>query len=386
MRLHLVCGIAISLAAVLWSATAPASAAGAVVTTSTYRGVTSELNTATLVISGDGATVEGLTVGSPIYRDANIPLACYTSLTLRGLAIRDNAVDATGAAESPDGLTANYKVTGRFTEGGLVTGSVTITPTFPARCPQRIVAWAAVARTGTESAAKSATYTGPVTSVFGGVGGDVTISTDARGTTVNALKTTTTPSCTADTIAIEAGIAADGVASIMSDVRRGQSIATEGRYVISFTGTTAVGVFVNNQQAREVVLPGGSTCGTVVGTFIAKSAAAAAPATATPAAGATPTPVATPSAAPPATLPAKAAFAAPPVFGSVGQAMAVFSGGTVDALEGAANATGATGVWVQEASGAYQLLVVGGPPFINQSFRSAFGAGLPANTPMTLVR
>jgi hypothetical protein len=47
---------------------------------------------------------------------------------------------------------------------------------------------------------------------------------------------------------------------------------------------------------------------------------------------------------------------------------------------------GATGVWAQDASGAYQLFVVKGPVFVNAPFRAAFPAGLRANTALTLTK
>lgn len=100
---------------------------------------------------------------------------------------------------------------------------------------------------------------------------------------------------------------------------------------------------------------------------------------------ATPTPVATPTpAAPPSS--GAGGFVAPPRFSASGQALVIFAGGSADQLESAASGSGATGVWVQDAGGAYQLLVVGGPAFLKDQFRAAFPGGIPTNTPAALTR
>jgi len=91
-------------------------------------------------------------------------------------------------------------------------------------------------------------------------------------------------------------------------------------------------------------------------------------------------------AAPSIPAPATGTFAAAPRFGPSGQALVVFNGGSVDQLETAAQAGGATGVWAQDAGGTYQLLVVRGPVFVNAAFRAAFPAGLRAATALTLTR
>lgn len=89
-------------------------------------------------------------------------------------------------------------------------------------------------------------------------------------------------------------------------------------------------------------------------------------------------PVSTPTPAAPS-----GRFAATPVFAPSGQALAVFGGGTVAQLEGAALAAQASGVWVQDALGAYQLLIVGGAAFIRDAFAARFPAGV---TAVTLIR
>lgn len=77
---------------------------------------------------------------------------------------------------------------------------------------------------------------------------------------------------------------------------------------------------------------------------------------------------------------------AAPTFGSLGLALAVFHGGSVDALETAARNAGASGIWVQDASGAYRLLVVGGPTFLRVDFEAGFPAGIGSAVAVTLTR
>ena len=101
-----------------------------------------------------------------------------------------------------------------------------------------------------------------------------------------------------------------------------------------------------------------------------------------------------PTSSPPATTsppvvvptPPPGTFVAAPVFGASRQSLVVFNGGTVDQLEASASAGGATGVWAQEVTGAYRLLVVGGPAFVNAPFRAAFPGGLSRATALTLTR
>jgi len=97
-----------------------------------------------------------------------------------------------------------------------------------------------------------------------------------------------------------------------------------------------------------------------------------------------PAPAAPPAATPPTGGPGR--FASPPAFGSGFTALAVFGGGTVAQLEAAAREAAASGVWAQDGAGRFLLLVVDGPAFINEPFRAAFGAGLPASTAVTLAR
>lgn len=98
-----------------------------------------------------------------------------------------------------------------------------------------------------------------------------------------------------------------------------------------------------------------------------------------------PPPIATPTPTPMPTPP-PGTFATPPVFGPGGQSLVVFNGGTIDQLEASAIAGGATGVWAQTTGGAYQLLVMRGPTFLNAPFRAAFPTGLKASTALTLTK
>lgn len=79
-------------------------------------------------------------------------------------------------------------------------------------------------------------------------------------------------------------------------------------------------------------------------------------------------------------------FAAIPAFTASGQALAVFRTGTVDQLEAAARDAQAGGVWVQDSSGAYRLLILDGAPFIRQDFLARFPGGFPGDIAVTLVR
>ena len=71
-------------------------------------------------------------------------------------------------------------------------------------------------------------------------------------------------------------------------------------------------------------------------------------------------------------------FVPSPVYGNLGAALVVYSGGTVDGLQIAAGNAGASGVWVQDATGRYQLLPVQAPAFLKSGFASAFPAASPS--------
>ena len=72
------------------------------------------------------------------------------------------------------------------------------------------------------------------------------------------------------------------------------------------------------------------------------------------------------------TAPTSGAFVTAPTYDPRGFAFVVFSGGSIDDLEAASRGAGASGAWVQDAQGRYQLLVVDGPPFLRADFVAAF--------------
>lgn len=285
-------------------------------------------------------------------------------------------------------------------------GVIATDPTPGTDCVALRRAWRATVEGGTGPilGANIFTATGPAT-ILGqsAPAGTVTVTTNAKGDALESLSVAVTQgACTYNrgTTAADYGIGAtnplllDNGPSFFGDVGFGQ----------------IAGVTVEGGARGGLIVNGQGDCPTIALTFVAGPGAAAAPAasatpppvttatpaatpatTPTPAPAPSPTPVATPAPtatatpAPPAT-PTPAQFFGTPIFGAAGQALAVFSGGAVGDLEARAQATGATGVWVQDGTGAFQLLVIGGPSFINDSFRAAFKAGVPPSTPVTLTK
>ena len=147
-------------------------------------------------------------------------------------------------------------------------------------------------------------------------------------------------------------------------------------------------------------MTGGGDCPTLGLYYVALPIAAtvaptAAPAAPAPSAPATPTAPAAAAAVPgpaagPAARPTTGAgagtFASPPTLGAAGVTAAVFMGGTVDQLEAASLAAQAAGVWAQDASGTFRLLVPGGPAFLNDAFKAQFPSGFAQATAVTLTR
>lgn len=86
-----------------------------------------------------------------------------------------------------------------------------------------------------------------------------------------------------------------------------------------------------------------------------------------------------------AQTPATGTFASTPKYSANGDATVVFLGGTVAQLETAARNARAGGVWVQDAGGDFNLLVVGGPSFITNAFAAKFPTGIPVGA-VTLRR
>ncbi|MSQ29915.1 MAG: hypothetical protein EXR68_05450 [Dehalococcoidia bacterium] len=74
------------------------------------------------------------------------------------------------------------------------------------------------------------------------------------------------------------------------------------------------------------------------------------------------------------------------MFSTNGLALAGYNGGSVAQLEATARAAGASGAWVQDASGIYQLLILNGPTFVNDGFGTRFPNGFSTAVALTLVR
>ena len=144
-------------------------------------------------------------------------------------------------------------------------------------------------------------------------------------------------------------------------------LPTGARVTVTQSGPTADGY-------RWVQVAAGSLTGWVAANYLSTSIAATTltpgPATATV----------------PLTAPPRGVFASTPIFGAgSGQAAAVFMGGAVDQLISAATDARASGVWVQDASGAFHLLIVGGPTFMVDAFRARFPAPFAAPIAVTLI-
>ena len=90
-----------------------------------------------------------------------------------------------------------------------------------------------------------------------------------------------------------------------------------------------------------------------------------------------------PAVAPPPNI---GAFAYPPVFAPTGEALVIFFGGSATQLEAAGRVAGGGAAWVQDALGAFHLLIFNGPPFLRDAFVAAFPAGFNGPTPVTLIR
>ena len=126
----------------------------------------------------------------------------------------------------------------------------------------------------------------------------------------------------------------------------------------------------------------GTTSGWVVSVYIQPVTST----TPTPTPAPTPTPIATPLPTPTPVPTPSGTFAAPPRFGAAGQSLVVFVGGTVDQLEAATSAAGASGAWIQESSGAYHLLIPGGPAFLKVPIVARFPSGFAAATAVMLTK
>lgn len=90
----------------------------------------------------------------------------------------------------------------------------------------------------------------------------------------------------------------------------------------------------------------------------------------------------------PAMAPSPPPFMPAPAFSTSGFALVVYAGSpSTSALQAAASAAGASGVWVQDSKGAYQLLPAGpaAPAFLTGAFQAAIPT-LQAQMAVTLVR
>lgn len=89
---------------------------------------------------------------------------------------------------------------------------------------------------------------------------------------------------------------------------------------------------------------------------------------------------------PPSATAQSTGFASPPAYSKLGVAHVVFLGGSVADLEAAAIASGASGVWAQDATGRYSKLSFGAPSFVNAGFHQAFADGFAGPTALYLIR
>ena len=171
---------------------------------------------------------------------------------------------------------------------------------------------------------------------------------------------------------VSVAIAADG------DCLRARSAAGLGGSVLGcLPSGSRVTVLQNGPTAdgyRWVQVTGGNVTGWVAANYLST----AAPPSVNPstiAAAITPPPP-----------PPRGTFAAKPVFGAgIGQATSVFLGGPVDDLVAAATEARASGVWVQNEAGEFNLLIVGGPSFIVEGFRKQFSVPFPGPVAVTLI-
>lgn len=207
----------------------------------------------------------------------------------------------------------------------------------------------------------------------------------------SALPTVPKPAIvpTAPTFTATGTLPAPGAAVTISaegDCLRVRSAAGLGGSVLSCLPTggqaTVTQVGVTADGYTWVKVSAGSVSGWVAANYLSPAVAVTStnlPAANTPIA-LTPTPPIVAAAPPP-----RGVFAAKPVFGAEGgQSASVFLGGSLDELLTAANDAKAAGVWAQDVKGDFQLLIVGGPTFIIDQFRSRL-SGFSGPTAVTLI-
>ena len=82
----------------------------------------------------------------------------------------------------------------------------------------------------------------------------------------------------------------------------------------------------------------------------------------------------------------KGTFVTTPNFGAGASALVIFNGGTAAELEAAVLAASGSGVWVQDASGAFQLLIGNGPMFLRDAFAAKFPGGFTGLLSVTVTK
>ena len=188
------------------------------------------------------------------------------------------------------------------------------------------------------------------------------------------------------------GLALTGMTPTTASSSGGTLISIAGNGInpgswVTFNGVPApISTVIGTTQIVATTPPGLTGAVTVAVTQIG-GVSATAPVALTIAGATAPPPVVVPPVtSPPPVAGGSGAFLVTPIFSTSGQALVIFGGGSTDQLEAAAGAAQATGAWVQDATGAYQLLVVGGPSFLKEAFQARFAAGIAVNTPAALTR
>jgi hypothetical protein len=319
----------------------------------TYAGTMSDGGTVTLTTSADGKSV----AVALRYVASSVPAGCSPGLNgTPGLGSNGNQFGMSNG-EAAGGTRAFFS----GPEYGAVAGVTTVIPPSGSNCPARYLLWRADRVPAVPVSAKPAaalTYSGSVYAIEGGdVTGSVQVTTDANGTVNRFILSATNAGCQYS-VATEVVLLTNNTAQ-----RSGTGGALSMAIAPSVDGTRVT-------FAGGFVADGAGACPKFSGTWIAAAPRTVIPTVTNPGVADT----------------GQGRFVATPAFGSGSQALAVFGGGAVDQLEAAARTAGGTGVWAQDQTGGFVLLVVGGPSFINDAFRTKFSAGLAPNTAVTLTK
>lgn len=331
----------------------PATAAPA---GTTYEGKTNDNSPITLITGADGTVVTNLTMPS-----SGVD-GCSFNLVTGNLRLSSSDTFYVGTAELKNGA-ESHAYFGAFGDAGTAIGAIGFDWEPGAQCSGALRRTYIATSSGGDGVqgpgATAGTYTGTVLSVMPdeGVRGTVEIVVGADGRSVDSLHLTYTDGACVYRPTLEATALLDG-----------KILQTGVRTII---GSAAIPSIVATTQGTSRIVgafstPAEGACPPVGGYWTADLA--------TPA----PTPAPAPS--------GSGRFVTTPVFSPAGQAFAIFGGGASGDVEAAAREAHASGVWAQDASGAYQLLVVDGPPFLNAAFHAAFAGGLATNTSLTLTR